>query len=111
MLTGIEVHAIDCTCSHNTPSVKVFAIEIGSNLQVGPGQACAPFFCAMKLLGNGASRTPNLRWTHDQNGRRWHSWLDRRFSDLIHKSGNALSRRPSVVVRMTELKIVCAEHE
>jgi hypothetical protein len=85
--------------------------ESGGNLRIGLCQTRASLLGTTKFRRNTSSWRADLRWTNNQNWWHWNSWLDGRVPDLIDKRSYALGRRPSVIVRMAELKIVRSQHE
>ena len=112
MLVGIEMNAIERTNCGNGRRIEVFTAKFGSHLPVGfskPGGSllgAAKSFCGITTL----SRT-NARRANDQDRRYRHFWLDRRSPDLANQRADAFRCGPGIVMRMSELKIVCSEHQ
>jgi hypothetical protein len=111
VLIAIEMHAINPAASCNASRVKEMTTETGGNLHIGVRQTGASLLGATKFRRNTSPWRADLRWANYQNWWNGHSWLDGRLSDFVDQRSDALSRRPSVIVGMAELKVVRSQHK
>src|SRR5271163_2761232 len=80
--------------------------QIGADLSIDLSQAQASLLSSREFSGDWSLWEPNGRGRYQKDGRNGHARFDGGQPDLIYKGGDALTCRPSVVVGVTELKVV-----
>src|SRR5258708_3729904 len=111
MLVRIEMDTVDPARRRDTACIEEVTAKKRADLAIRIGESRTPVFRPGKLLRDGSLWGKDRRWAHDEHRRDGHARLDRRSSDFVNERSNTLSRRPGIVIRMRELKIIGSQHQ